>query len=201
MDKDPRRILLQLKGRSWRLWWRPENKKCCLTSMHLQITFLWPWPLLMHLLFLFFPLSADYLVNYHQMDLENYKLQYSVERNFDQKNRRRSLFLQGLQKRSQCLQAGSGPSKYYFQRHLHFRGCCAACESTSHLNPRSFVGLFLFLALPDYAEMNLSFEEGVLELSFSSQKVAEKAMATHSSTLAWTIHRWRSLVGCSLWGR
>ena len=49
------------------------------------------------------------------------------------------------------------------------------------------MGLFLFLALPDYAEMNLSFEEGVLELSFSSQKVAEKALATHSSTLAWTI--------------
>ena len=26
-------------------------------------------------------------------------------------------------------------------------------------------------------------------------------MATHSSTLAWTIHGWRSLVGCSPWGR
>ena len=51
--------------------------------MHLQITFLWPCPLLMCLLFLFFPLSTDYLVNYHQMDLENYKLQYSVERNLE----------------------------------------------------------------------------------------------------------------------
>ena len=29
----------------------------------------------------------------------------------------------------------------------------------------------------------------------------EKAMATHSSTLAWKIHGWRSLVGCSPWGR
>ena len=30
---------------------------------------------------------------------------------------------------------------------------------------------------------------------------AEKAMAPHSSTLAWKIHGWRSLVGCSPWGR
>ena len=26
-------------------------------------------------------------------------------------------------------------------------------------------------------------------------------MAPHSSTLAWKIHGWRSLVGCSPWGR
>ena len=26
-------------------------------------------------------------------------------------------------------------------------------------------------------------------------------MATHSSTLAWKIQGWRSLVGCRLWGR
>ena len=26
-------------------------------------------------------------------------------------------------------------------------------------------------------------------------------MATHSSTLAWKIHGWRSLVDCSPWGR
>ena len=31
--------------------------------------------------------------------------------------------------------------------------------------------------------------------------VAEKAMAPHSSTLAWKIHGRRSLVGCSPWGR
>ena len=30
---------------------------------------------------------------------------------------------------------------------------------------------------------------------------AEKAMAPHSSTLAWKIHGQRSLVGCSPWGR
>ena len=30
--------------------------------------------------------------------------------------------------------------------------------------------------------------------------VSEKAMALHSSTLAWKIHGWRSLVGCSPWG-
>src|SRR5574341_115947 len=29
----------------------------------------------------------------------------------------------------------------------------------------------------------------------------EKAMAPHSSTLAWKIHGWRSLLGCSPWGR
>ena len=28
----------------------------------------------------------------------------------------------------------------------------------------------------------------------------EKAMAPHSSTLAWKTHGWRSLVGCSPWG-
>ena len=32
-------------------------------------------------------------------------------------------------------------------------------------------------------------------------KTTEKAMAPHSSTLAWKIHGWRSLVGCSPWGR
>ena len=31
--------------------------------------------------------------------------------------------------------------------------------------------------------------------------VPEKAMAPRSSTLAWKIHGWRSLVGCSPWGR
>ena len=30
---------------------------------------------------------------------------------------------------------------------------------------------------------------------------AENAMAAHSSNFAWKIHGWRSLVGCSLWGR
>ena len=29
----------------------------------------------------------------------------------------------------------------------------------------------------------------------------EKAMASHSSTLTWKIHGWRSLEGCSPWGR
>ena len=34
-----------------------------------------------------------------------------------------------------------------------------------------------------------------------SRILLEKAMATHSSTLAWKIPWWRSLVGCSPWGR
>ena len=33
------------------------------------------------------------------------------------------------------------------------------------------------------------------------EEVREKAMATHSSTLAWKIHGRRSLVGCGPWGR
>ena len=35
----------------------------------------------------------------------------------------------------------------------------------------------------------------------SCSRCLEKAMAPHSSTLAWKIHGWRSLVGCSPWGR
>ena len=31
-------------------------------------------------------------------------------------------------------------------------------------------------------------------------RTSEKAMAPHSSTLAWKSHGWRSLVGCSPWG-
>ena len=32
------------------------------------------------------------------------------------------------------------------------------------------------------------------------EDLLEKEMATHSSTLAWRIHGWRSLVGYSPWG-
>ena len=35
---------------------------------------------------------------------------------------------------------------------------------------------------------------------FTSQSHTEKAMATHSSTLAWKIPRTEELVGCSPWG-
>ena len=41
----------------------------------------------------------------------------------------------------------------------------------------------------------------VVFVGLCSGSYTEKAMATHSSTLAWTIHGWRSLVGCSPWGR
>ena len=40
----------------------------------------------------------------------------------------------------------------------------------------------------------------LLSLSHQIANSAEKAMAPHSSTLAWTIHGQRSLVGCSPWG-
>ena len=39
------------------------------------------------------------------------------------------------------------------------------------------------------------------EKRMSLRKEAEKAVAPHSSTLAWKIHGRRSLVGCSPWGR
>ena len=35
----------------------------------------------------------------------------------------------------------------------------------------------------------------------TSEGYSEKAMATHSSTLAWRSRGWRSLEGCSPWGR
>ena len=37
-------------------------------------------------------------------------------------------------------------------------------------------------------------------LANAKMATLEKAMAPHSSTLAWKIHGWRSLVGCSSWG-
>ena len=40
-----------------------------------------------------------------------------------------------------------------------------------------------------------------LSILYIVVKVTEKAVATHSSTLAWKSHGWRSLVGCSPWGR
>ena len=40
-----------------------------------------------------------------------------------------------------------------------------------------------------------------LSFFLSNTYILEKAMAPHSSTLAWKIHGRRSLVGCSPWGR
>jgi len=37
--------------------------------------------------------------------------------------------------------------------------------------------------------------------SLGREYLLEKEMATYSSTLAWKIHGWRSLVGCSPWDR
>ena len=37
--------------------------------------------------------------------------------------------------------------------------------------------------------------------SLGQEDPLKKEMATHSSTLAWKIHGWRSLVGYSPWGR
>ena len=40
-----------------------------------------------------------------------------------------------------------------------------------------------------------------MDMSLSKFQEVEKAMAPHSSILAWKIHGQRSLVGCSPWGR
>jgi len=42
--------------------------------------------------------------------------------------------------------------------------------------------------------------ERLIWVSSLSCNKPKKAMATHSSTLAWKSHGWRSLVGCSPWG-
>ena len=39
------------------------------------------------------------------------------------------------------------------------------------------------------------------QILYYQRHISEKAMALHSSTLAWKIHGRRSLVGCRLWGR
>ena len=41
----------------------------------------------------------------------------------------------------------------------------------------------------------------IISLWWVIPNTMEKPMATHSSTLAWKIHGWRSLVGCSPWSR
>ena len=44
-------------------------------------------------------------------------------------------------------------------------------------------------------------EAGKIKVYYHIGRKLEKAMAPHSSTLAWKIHGWKSLVGCSPWGR
>ena len=75
---------------------------------------------------------------------------------------------------------------------------CSATEPT----------LFLITNLPSLLEPYNCIATGhnifhFKQLSFNPICIClpEKAMAPHSSTLAWKIHRRRSLVGCSPWGR
>ena len=51
----------------------------------------------------------------------------------------------------------------------------------------------LFQGRIESSELSIIFQSLLLGM--------EKAMATHSSTLAWKSHGQRSLVGCCLWGR
>ena len=49
--------------------------------------------------------------------------------------------------------------------------------------------------------MSASHDNYNRTIVFLYRRSLEKAMAPHSSTLAWKIHGRRSLVGCSPWGR
>ena len=53
-----------------------------------------------------------------------------------------------------------------------------------------------------FRDMNLlKFIRQPYSLNYLSTQRLEKAMAPHSSILAWKSHGWRSLVGCSPWVR
>ena len=93
-----------------------------------------------------------------------------------------------------------------------------------HLFVSGYLGCFHVLATVNSAAMNnevhLSFQIRVFSAYVPGSDIAEsydnctfsllknfhtvfleKAVATHSSTLAWKTHGQRSLVGCSPWGR
>ena len=55
--------------------------------------------------------------------------------------------------------------------------------------------------LQDFNKINIHFPQKDKTFPIPCSIIAEKAMALHSSTLAWKIHGQGSLVGCSPWGR
>ena len=68
------------------------------------------------------------------------------------------------------------------------------------INPEfSLERLMLKLKLQHFGHLMRSADS--LEKTLLLEKIAEKAMAPHSSTLAWKIPWRRSMVGCSPWGR
>ena len=52
-----------------------------------------------------------------------------------------------------------------------------------------------------FGKINIQLPLFPYQVSVFYSFFSEKAMAPHSSTLAWKIHGWRSLEGCSPWGR
>ena len=71
-----------------------------------------------------------------------------------------------------------------------------------HFSPLKAPSLPLALGTPRYSSFPSALYFFVVSSSDLStyKRCLEKAMAPHSSTLAWKIP-WRSLVGCSPWGR
>ena len=77
-----------------------------------------------------------------------------------------------------------------------------------------FIVVFIFQSVPAQAVLLFYYSQTlrkelylepslmhVMLLIVMYNTVSEKAVAPHSSTLAWKIHGRRSLVGCSPWGR
>ena len=74
------------------------------------------------------------------------------------------------------------------------------CPGQVNCGPGSLVHFMFFPALHLNYRGICSFIHSLIKLALC-QKLSEKAMAPHSSTLAWKIPWTESLVGCSPWGR
>ena len=74
-----------------------------------------------------------------------------------------------------------------------------------YISPHEILHLswFTFMQSKYLNSWNLptSFDYMICDFYMSLTFTMEKAMAPHSSTLAWKIHGQRNLVGCSPWGR
>ena len=64
-------------------------------------------------------------------------------------------------------------------------------------------GLCFISLCPHYPQTDFCHIYVIFPLIWAppGKRLLEKALATHSRSLAWNSHGWRSLVGCSPWGR